>query len=359
MREVAVVRADPGPDSPVYQVTVFAGVPATCDVALPNGEPATRSGGTAAGAAAPRPSAANASEFELVTVRLAPLLLRSVIAPPLIVDAAEVPVIESIFASSVWTLSVTLSWLPVAPEATKGIGVPLTLMVSPAAKLVASEFVFAAPDNVVVPVTGVGLVSLLSTTLPATCSGGSVTDGGVLKPSAVNAAEFVVVTFRLDPALLRNVIAPPLTVDGIVVPVIESIFESSVWTLSVRLSWLPVAPEATKVMGVPLTVMLSASPKLAASESVPGLPDNSVAPVIAAGGDAWLLTALPATAIGGWVAMLPKPRAANAAEFVAVKVRPVPLSLCSAITPSVTVDGVEVPVIESILVSIVWTLSVT
>src|SRR6202166_4021162 len=230
MREVAVVRADPGPDSPVYQVTVFAGVPATCDVALPNGEPATRSGGTAAGAAAPRPSAANAAEFELVTVRLAPLLLFSVIAPPLIVDAA-------------------------------------------------------------------------------------------------------------------------------VVPVIESIFESSVWTLSVRLSWLPVAPEATKVMGVPLTVMLSASPKLAASESVPGLPDNSVAPVIGAGVEAWLLTALPATPIGRWVAMAPKPSAANAAEFVAVRVRPVPLSLCSAITPSVTVDGVEVPVIESILVSIVWTLS--
>ena len=33
-------------------------------------------------------------------------------------------------------LSVTLSWLPVAPEATKAIGVPLTVMVSPAAKLV-------------------------------------------------------------------------------------------------------------------------------------------------------------------------------------------------------------------------------
>ena len=48
--------------------------------------------------------------------------------------------IESIFVNSVWTLSVTLTSLPVAPEATKVIGVPLTVMVSPAAKLDDSEF---------------------------------------------------------------------------------------------------------------------------------------------------------------------------------------------------------------------------
>src|ERR1700692_3336118 len=107
MREVAVARADPGPDSPVYQVTVFAGVPATCDVALPNGEPATRSGGTAAGAAAPRPSAANAAAFELVPLSLSLLRLFSVIAPPLTVDAAVVPVMASIFPSKVPTVSVT------------------------------------------------------------------------------------------------------------------------------------------------------------------------------------------------------------------------------------------------------------
>ena len=97
MREVAVARADPVPDSPVYQVTVFAGVPATCDVALPNGEPATRSGGTAAGAAAPRPSAANAAAFELVTVRLVPLLLRSAIgkAPASLVEHCSRIVLQS------------------------------------------------------------------------------------------------------------------------------------------------------------------------------------------------------------------------------------------------------------------------
>ena len=53
-------------------------------------------------------------------------------------------------------LSVTLTWLPVAPEATKVIGVPLTVMVSPAAKPVASESVAALPDNSVAPVIGAG-----------------------------------------------------------------------------------------------------------------------------------------------------------------------------------------------------------
>ena len=141
------------------------------------------------------------------------------------------------------------------------MGVPLTLMVSPGAKLVDSEFVLGAPDNSVALLICPGTAALLVATLPATCSGGRVAVEGVLRPSAVNAAEFVVVTVRLDPALLRSVITPPLTVDGIVVPVIESIFASIVWTLSVRLSWLPVAPEATKVMGVPLTVMVSVEPE--------------------------------------------------------------------------------------------------
>jgi hypothetical protein len=61
---------------------------------------------------------------------------------------------------------VTLSWLPVAPAATKVIGVPLTVIVSPAAKSVVSESVFAAPDNSVAPVIGTGVVALLLTTLP-------------------------------------------------------------------------------------------------------------------------------------------------------------------------------------------------
>src|SRR5712672_1410370 len=47
-----------------------------------------------------------------------------------------------------------LSWLPVAPEATNVIGVPLTVMVLPAAKSVPSESVVAAPDSSVAPVMG-------------------------------------------------------------------------------------------------------------------------------------------------------------------------------------------------------------
>src|SRR5512140_3619225 len=163
---------------------VFAGVPLTCDVAEPNGEPLTRSGGTDVGAEAPKPSAANAAAFELVTVRLAPMLLRSAIAPPLMVDGTVVPVIASIFVNIVWTLSVTLSWLTPAPAATKVMGVPLTVMLSPAAKLVASEFVFAAPDNSVAPVIGAGLAALLLARLPATCSGGRVTVAVAANPSA-------------------------------------------------------------------------------------------------------------------------------------------------------------------------------
>jgi hypothetical protein len=46
-------------------------------------------------------------------------------------------VIWSILLKRVWMLSVTLSWLPVAPEATKVSVVPLMVMVSPAAKSVA------------------------------------------------------------------------------------------------------------------------------------------------------------------------------------------------------------------------------
>src|SRR5437868_4475447 len=69
-----------------------------------------------------------------------------------------------------------LSWLPVAPEATKVIGVPLTVMVSPAAKSVASESVAAAPDNSVAPVIGAGTAALLLTALAPVVAGG-VTDG--------------------------------------------------------------------------------------------------------------------------------------------------------------------------------------
>ena len=128
--------------------------PLTRVVAVFSGAPPTRSGGWTAVTVAPKPSAANAAAFELVTFRLAALSVCSVITPPLTVDGVDVPVIESIFVSSVWTLSVTLSWLPVAPEPTKVRVWPLTVMVSPAAKFVVSESVPAAPDSSVTPVMG-------------------------------------------------------------------------------------------------------------------------------------------------------------------------------------------------------------
>ncbi len=96
-----------------------------------------------------------------------------------------------------------------------------------------------------------------------------------------------------------RVIAPLLMVDGFLVPLIWSIFDISVCTLSVMLTWLPVAPEATKVIGVPFTVMVSPAAKLVDSESVPAAPERAVAPEIGAGGVLWLLTAAPDTVATG------------------------------------------------------------
>src|SRR5580700_7442846 len=161
MRIVAVERAEPGPELPAYQPTVLAD-PFTSDVALPSGEPETRSGGWAGvkGPAPAKPRALNpaagpvAAAFELVMDRLAALSVWSVMTPPETVDGVEVPVIESIFFKSVWTLSVTLIWLPVAPEATNVNFVPLTVMESPATKPVVSVSEPAGnPDSVVVPLT--------------------------------------------------------------------------------------------------------------------------------------------------------------------------------------------------------------
>src|SRR5450631_4408538 len=116
MCAVADARADPVPASPVYQDKVFAAVPATRLVAALNGGgPWIRSGDEIAVTVGLKPSAPSAAGFELVTVRSVLLAPCRVIAPPLIVEWFEVPVIESILLSKVWTLSVTLSWLPVAP----------------------------------------------------------------------------------------------------------------------------------------------------------------------------------------------------------------------------------------------------
>src|SRR6267378_49799 len=94
------------------------------------------------------------------------------------------------------------------------------------------------------------------------------------------------------------------------------------------LSWLlPVAPEATNVIGVPLTVMVSFAAKLVASESVAAAPDNNVAPVIGAGIVAWLLTALPVIVADG----LKKLSDAAIAD-----------PATSEVSPSVRIDDVKV-----------------
>ena len=85
-RATAVPRAESLPTSPVYHDTVLAAVPPTRFVAVANGGPPTRNGAGLAVAGAPKPSAANAAVFELVTDRFAPLPPCSVIAPPLTVE---------------------------------------------------------------------------------------------------------------------------------------------------------------------------------------------------------------------------------------------------------------------------------
>src|ERR1700722_7776642 len=98
---VWVARGDPVVVPPVYHWTVFAAVPLTSDVAVSNGGPLTTSGPGVAFTLEPKPSAANAAGFELVTVRLALLPPNSVTAPPLTVEGVAVPVIESIFDNNV------------------------------------------------------------------------------------------------------------------------------------------------------------------------------------------------------------------------------------------------------------------
>src|SRR5207245_6639374 len=72
-----------------------------------------------------------------------------------------------------------------------------------------------------------------------------------------------------------------------------SIFLSRVWKLSVTLSWLPVAPDATKLSVVPLTVMVLPTAKPGEIEFEGAVPDSAVAPLIGAGGAAWLFLAVP------------------------------------------------------------------
>ena len=66
--------------------------------------------------------------------------------------------------------------------------------------------------------------------------------------------------------------------------------------MSVTLSWLPVAPLATKVSTVPSTVMVSPATKLVGSESLGAVPECG-AVVIGAGVAAWFRAAEPVTVL--------------------------------------------------------------
>ena len=131
-------------------------------------------------------------------------------------------------------------------------------------------------------------------------------------------------------------------VEGVEVPVIESIFDSSVCTLSVILTSLPVAPVATNVIGVPLTVIVSPAAKPGFSEFVPEPPDSSaVAPVIAVGGVAWLLTTLPVATLAVLKKLSP---AATADAATSVVPASVPIALFNAVfrLPAVAVGSVPI-----------------
>src|SRR6185437_13418363 len=114
-----------------------------------------------------KPRAAKALAFELFTLR-ALVLSFSVIWPvvALMVDGFVVPEIVSILPSRVVMSSVIFTLLPVAPEATNVMTWPLTVTVSPTAKLDDSALAGAVPDSDVVPELTTAGEDRLVTTLP-------------------------------------------------------------------------------------------------------------------------------------------------------------------------------------------------
>src|SRR5262252_2173966 len=99
MRTVAVERAEPGPELPVYHCTVLAEPLVSC-VAVDSGEPETRSGGCCAVTVLVplKPSADNAPAGVMENVAALGVLM--VTTPPWTVEGVVVPVIPSIFDSS-------------------------------------------------------------------------------------------------------------------------------------------------------------------------------------------------------------------------------------------------------------------
>src|SRR6201999_4407117 len=97
MRTVALDRAEPGPELPVYHCTVLA-EPLTSWVAPVKGDgPLTRSGGWVAATVEPlaKPSELIALEGEVEIESAEALSVLMVMTPPWTVDGVEVPVIAS------------------------------------------------------------------------------------------------------------------------------------------------------------------------------------------------------------------------------------------------------------------------
>jgi hypothetical protein len=188
---------------------------------------------------------------------------------------------------------------------------PLTVSLSPLPKLEVSELVPAAPDKDVAPSIGSGAVAWLSIAVPEVLAVPVVAVEaervtGALKPSAAKADEGEPVTERLVPALSFSVTTPPLlTVDGVVVPEIASIAESTslMLLLPMSIDSVPavaepvVVPVVLNEIVLPLTVRVSPAAKPEASEFVPVAPDNSVEPLAGTGPVAWLLAAVPVAVV--------------------------------------------------------------
>src|SRR3954465_680630 len=141
---------------------------------VPTPPPPVRVAATVVGnPSAPQPPA------ELLIDKFANVPVCSVILPfGAIVEGFVVPVMASILANNWPTLSVTLSWLPTAPAATKVITVPSTLIVSPAMKLVTSESLGDGPDSSVAAVIGAdGGPALFETAPPVTVASPNGTAG--------------------------------------------------------------------------------------------------------------------------------------------------------------------------------------
>src|SRR6185437_6000828 len=129
-------------------------------------------------------------------------------------------------------------------------------------------------------------------------------------------------------------------VEGVELPVMESIALRRLPTVAVVLIWPEPAVPLTKVSVVPLIVSVSPAVKPGDSESVPVAPDSGVALLIAAGGMAWLLAVAT-------LAVLKKSLPASIAEAATrVVLATVPIAPVSAVLRLAAVSAGVVPMVK-------------